>query len=185
MRTTCRPDSAPEHELGATRSCRSEQGGGDAGRAPSAGGLIHSFFQNQVALIPDAVAVVFEGRVLTYAELNRQSNQLARHLRGLGVGPEVRVGICVERSLDMVVGLLGILKAGGAYVPLDPAYPQERLRFILEDTAAPVVVAQSSLAERLSSYRGQVVYLDRDAALIAARSCDPLAEERATASNLA
>ncbi|HOW73556.1 MAG TPA: amino acid adenylation domain-containing protein, partial [Phycisphaerae bacterium] len=123
--------------------------------------------------------------MLTYAELNRQSNQLARHLRGLGVGPEVRVGICVERSLDMVVGLLGILKAGGAYVPLDPAYPQERLRFILEDTAAPVVVAQSSLAERLSSYRGQVVYLDRDAALIAARSCDPLAEERATASNLA
>ena len=81
---------------------------------------IHQLFEEQVERTPDAVAVVFEDRQLTYAQLNARANQLARHLRRLGVGPEVLVGLCVERSLEMVVGLLGILKAGGAYVPLDP-----------------------------------------------------------------
>ncbi|MCP4549380.1 MAG: amino acid adenylation domain-containing protein [bacterium] len=93
---------------------------------------IHELFEAQVERTPDAVAVVFEERHLTYRELNRRANQLAHHLQGLGVGPEVLVGICVERSLEMVVGLLGILKAGGAYVPLDSAYPEERLAFMLE-----------------------------------------------------
>jgi non-ribosomal peptide synthetase component F len=93
---------------------------------------IHQIFERQVEKTPDAVAVVFEERRFTYQELNCHANQLAHHLRTLGVGPEVLVGICMERSLEMVVGLLGILKAGGAYVPLDPAYPLERLAFVLD-----------------------------------------------------
>jgi hypothetical protein len=96
---------------------------------------IHQLFEAQVARTPGAVAVVFEDEALTYAELNARANQLARHLIALGAGAETLVGICMERSLEMVVGLLGILKAGGAYVPLDPTYPQQRLAFMLEDTA--------------------------------------------------
>ena len=90
---------------------------------------IHQLFEAQVEKTPDAIAVVFEDQQLTYRELNRRANQLAHYLQKLGVGPEVLVGICVERSIEMVVGLLGILKAGGAYVPLDPSYPRERLSF--------------------------------------------------------
>ena len=100
---------------------------------------IHELFEEQVERTPDAVALVFEDQRLTYRELNRRANQLAHYLRKLGVGPEVLVGICMERSLEMVVGLLGILKAGGAYVPLDPAYPKERLAFMVEDTGIAVV----------------------------------------------
>src|SRR5262249_12038268 len=99
---------------------------------------------------------------LTYAELDAHANQLARHLIGLGVGPETVVGLLVERSLEMVVGLIGILKAGGAYLPLDPAYPQERLAFMLADAAAPVLVTQSALRERLPSHDTKVVRLDTD-----------------------
>ena len=88
-----------------------------------------SCLKTQVEKTPDAVAVVFEDQQLTYRELNKRANQLAHYLRKLGVGPEVLVGICVERSLEMVVGLLGILKAGGAYVPLDPEYPQGAIGF--------------------------------------------------------
>ena len=95
---------------------------------------LHDLFEAQVARTPDAIAVVFDEAHLTYHELNTRANQLAGYLQQHGVGPEVLVGICVERSLDMVVGLLGILKAGGAYVPLDPAYPQERLAFMLADS---------------------------------------------------
>src|SRR4028118_1768190 len=101
---------------------------------------VHELFEEQVERTPDAVAAVFEDQQLTYRELDRRANQLARHLRALGVGPETLVGICLERSLEMVVGLLGILKAGGAYVPLDPAYPKERLAFMLEDASVGVLL---------------------------------------------
>ena len=93
--------------------------------------------------------MVFEDTSLTYGELDARANQLAHHLRALGVGPEVVVGLCVERSLEMLVGLLGILKAGGAYLPLDPDYPPERLAFMLADAGAPVLVTQSALRDRL------------------------------------
>ena len=95
-----------------------------------------ALFAAQAARTPDAIAVVFEDRTLTYAALDAHANRLAHHLRGLGVGPETVVGLCVERSPEMVVGLLGILKAGGAYLPLDPDYPRERLAFMLADAGA-------------------------------------------------
>ncbi len=123
---------------------------------------IHELFEAQVDRTPDAIAVVFEDAHLTYGELNRRANQLAHALRKLGVAPDTLVGICVERSLDMVVGLLGILKAGGAYVPLDPGYPQQRLAFMLADCQAPVLVTQSSLTVGLPAHRAQVVRLDAD-----------------------
>ncbi len=123
---------------------------------------IHQLFEEQVERTPDAVAVVFEGQQLTYQQLNARANQLAHYLQTLGVGPEVLVGICVERSLEMVVGLLGILKAGGAYVPLDPVYPCERLAFILEDTSMQVLLTQTQLVESLPSHLAQVVCLDTD-----------------------
>ena len=96
---------------------------------------VHELVEAQVARTPDAIAVVFDGERLTYAELNARANRLAHHLRGLGARPDARVAICMERGLEMVVGLLAILKAGGAYVPLDPSYPQERLAFMLADSA--------------------------------------------------
>ncbi len=108
---------------------------------------IHELFEQQAERTPDSVAVVFGEQHLTYRELNQRSNQLANHLHNLGVQPDDLVGICVERSLEMVVGLLGILKSGGAYVPLDPAYPKERLDFILEDTRATIVLTQATIAE--------------------------------------
>ncbi len=101
---------------------------------------IHYLVAAQAERTPEAVALVSERQHVTYRELNAWANQLAHHLRGLGVGPETLVGLCVDRSVAMVVGVLGILKAGGAYVPLDPSYPQERLTFLLEDTAAPVLL---------------------------------------------
>ncbi|MBO0800342.1 MAG: AMP-binding protein, partial [Blastocatellia bacterium] len=103
---------------------------------------IHKWFEAQVERTPDAVAVVFENERLTYRELNCRANRLAHHLQALGVGPGVLVGICMERSLEMMLGILGILKAGGAYVPLDLAYPKDRLAFILEDAATPVLLTQ-------------------------------------------
>ncbi|MEH2032602.1 MAG: non-ribosomal peptide synthase/polyketide synthase [Nostoc sp.] len=123
---------------------------------------IHQLFEAQVELTPNTVAVVFEGKQLTYQQLNAKANQLARYLQSLGVKPEVLVGICVERSLEMVVGLLGILKAGGAYVPLDPAYPSERLAFMLEDSSVPVLLTQAHLVEKLPHHTARVVCLDSD-----------------------
>ena len=123
---------------------------------------IHELFEAQVEKTPEAVAVVFEEQRLTYRELNERANQLGHHLRSLGVGPEVLVGLCVERSLEMVVGLLGILKAGGAYVPLDPTYPKERLSFLLEDTGAPVLLTQARLALGLPEHRARVLCLDTE-----------------------
>lgn len=130
---------------------------------------IHQLFEEQVTRTPDNIAVLFEDDQLTYRELNNRSNQLAHHLRTLGVGPEVLVGICVERSIEMVVGLLGILKAGGAYLPLDPTYPAERLAFMLTDANVSVLLTQSHLREglpvgALRQAQGtiKVVCLDRD-----------------------
>ena len=111
---------------------------------------IHRLFETRAAEMPNAVALDFEGRTLTYEQLDRKSNQLAHYLRGIGVGPEVLVALFVERSLDMVIGMLGIAKAGGAYVPLDPDYPAKRIEYILADAQAPVIVTQAHLAQRLA-----------------------------------
>jgi amino acid adenylation domain-containing protein len=136
---------------------------------------IHHLFEEQVERTPDAVALEFEDKQITYRELNQRANQLAHYLMTLGIGPEKLVGICAERSIEMVVGLLGILKAGGAYVPLDPTYPYERLRFMLEDSRASVLLTEQKFIEdrqwriddgdsRPSIFhpRLQIVCLDRD-----------------------
>ncbi|MBD2776531.1 non-ribosomal peptide synthetase [Iningainema tapete] len=123
---------------------------------------IHQLFEEQVELNPDAVAVVFENQQLTYRQLNERANQLAHYLRTKGVEPEVLVGICLERSLEMVVGILGILKAGGAYVPLDPSYPTERLAYTLLDAEVTVLLTQKSLLPSLPENQAFVVCLDAD-----------------------
>src|SRR5262249_47126755 len=123
---------------------------------------IHQLFESQVTRTPDAVAAVFEDEQLTYRELNTRANQLAHYLRTLGVGPETRVGICIERSLEMVVGILGVLKAGGAYVPFDPTYPKERLVFMIQDTQAPVVLTQARLKEAMAESVAHLVCLDTE-----------------------
>jgi amino acid adenylation domain-containing protein len=125
---------------------------------------IHRTFERQAARTPDAVAVSSDEGELSYAELNARSNQLARHLRRLGVGAESRVGLCLGRSSEMVVGILSILKAGGAYVPLDAEYPAERLLYMLEDAGVSVVLTESGLAERLPAHWAQVVSLDEERA---------------------
>lgn len=144
---------------------------------------LHGLFSEHAAASPDAVAVVCEDRHLTYGELDRRSNQLARLLSDLGVGPDVVVALCVERSPEMVVGVLGILKSGGAYLPLDPGYPRERLAYMLEDSRAAVVVAQDGTADLLPG-RTRMVRIDRDAAEIGRRSADGF-DGGATAANLA
>ncbi|WP_150048085.1 non-ribosomal peptide synthetase [Methylomonas rhizoryzae] len=130
---------------------------------------IHQLFEAQVEKTPDAIALSFEGESLSYAELNAQANQLAHYLIERGVGPDVLVGICLERSLAMVVGLLGILKAGGAYVPLDPNYPAERLAFMLADIAPVVILTQAKFAE-LDFAGAPVLSLDSDWTQVAAYS---------------
>src|SRR6185503_15044960 len=107
---------------------------------------LHELFQQQANRTPNATALAYEGQRLTYAELNAKTNQLAHYQQRAGVGPETLVGICLERSLEMVIGLLGILKAGGAYVPLDPSYPAERLRLIVEESGIPVVLTTQRFA---------------------------------------
>src|SRR5829696_1864991 len=133
---------------------------------------IHELFEEQAEHTPEAVAVVSGDDQLTYRELNGRTNQLARHLRALGVGPEVLVGICVERSMEMMVGLLGVLKAGGAYVPLDPAYPKQRLAFMLEDTQAPVLLTQERLVKGLPEHGAEMVCLDAHWPLLAREAED-------------
>ena len=122
----------------------------------------HDLFEAQAGRTPEAIAVVFEGRQLTYRELNARSNQLAHYLIRQGVGPEVLVGLCVERALEMVVALLGIHKAGGAYVPIDPNYPQERKRFMVADAQVSVLLTQRELAGRLPLPAKQTILLDED-----------------------
>ncbi len=123
---------------------------------------MHELFEAQVEQTPNAIAVVDEKQHLSYAELNARANQLAHHLRKLGVTPETLVGICMQRSIDIAIGLLGILKAGGAYVPFDPTYPKERLSFMLEDTKTPVIVTEQGLVDTMPDHDAQVICLDSD-----------------------
>ena len=123
---------------------------------------LHQFFEEQVGRTPHAVAVECDGKSLTYRDLNERANRLAHYLRKLKVGPEVLVGICTERSLEMLVGILGILKAGGAYVPLDPAYPKDRLEVILADAKAHILLTEKKLQEILPSQLAKLILLDSD-----------------------
>ncbi len=123
---------------------------------------VHELFEGQVERTPEGIAVECEGERYTYRELNERANQVAHQLRRLGVGPEVRVGLCVERGMELVVGMLGVLKAGGAYVPLDPDYPPKRLAFMAEDSEVEVLLTQRRLVDRVPSLAVEVVYLDRE-----------------------
>ena len=145
---------------------------------------IHELFEEQVKRTPDAVAVVFEDEQLRYRELNQRANQVARYLIRLGAGPETLVGICMERSLEMIVGILGILKAGAAYTPQDPSLPQDRLAFMWQDTRVSVLLSQKRLTETLPPFAGKVVCLDRDWEQISKES-DADFESGAIAENLA
>lgn len=125
---------------------------------------IHELFEAQARKTPDSVALIFEDEKLTFGQLNRKANRLAHWLRRSGVGPEVLVGVCMDRCLDLVTGILGILKAGGVCVPLDPSYPKDRLAFMLRDTCAPVVLTQARVAERLSELDEHIRIINLDAA---------------------
>jgi len=126
----------------------------------------HELFEDRVMKTPGAIAVSMNGEMLNYFELNQKANRLAHYLQRIGVGPDRLVAICVERSIDMIVGLLAILKAGGAYVPLDPGYPSERLEFMLEDTGAPVLLTQSKIKAKLPPVKAQLILLDQHSPII-------------------
>lgn len=145
---------------------------------------VHELIAAQAARTPDAIAVVFEDTQLSYRELDARANQLAHHLRGLGAGPDTLVAICCERSLDMMIGMLGIQKAGAAYVPIDPAYPADRIAYMLEDSQAQIVVTQEPVLGALPDSRATVVCLDREWTTIAQRP-DTAPVSGATAANLA
>lgn len=142
----------------------------NTGAAYSEDQCIHQLFEAQVERSPDVVAVMYKGgdatnlSSLTYRELNRRANQLAHYLQRLGVGPETLVGLCMERSPEMIIGVLGILKAGGAYVPLDPTYPEERLTFMLSDARTPVLLTQEHASAKIApaEHEMEVVFLDKD-----------------------
>ncbi|MEB3214887.1 MAG: AMP-binding protein [Nostocales cyanobacterium 94392] len=121
---------------------------------------IHELFEEQVAKTPNAIAVVFENQQLTYQELNNRANQLAHHLQKLGVKPEVLVGICLNRSLEMMIGLLAIIKAGGAYVPLDPTYPQQRLDYMMSDSGISILLTTENLLTQLPTHELKVICID-------------------------
>ncbi len=140
-------------------------------------------FEAQVARTPEAVAALLGDEQLTYAELNARANQLAHHLRALGVGPEVLVGICMQRSLEMMVAVLGVLKAGGAYVPLDPTYPQERLAYMLDDAQVVALLTQEHMRAVLPEHPARVLCLDNEAHIIARERTDNLAQTT-TAENI-
>lgn len=145
---------------------------------------LHELIARQVERTPDAVAVAFDNEELSYRDLNSRANQLAHYLRRLGVGPDVLVGICLERSLAMVVGLLGILKAGGAYVPLDPEYPIERLIHMVEDSELKVLLTQGQLRSRVSQLPAQLICLDSLSNVLSQESFE-LCDSGATPENLA
>jgi len=140
------------------------------GQQDPLGKRIHQLFEEQAERVPDAVAVVFEEHTLTYRELNQRANQVAHHLKKLGVGRDTFVGLYVDRCAEMVVGLLAILKAGGAYVPLDPTYPQERLSYMLEESRAPVVLTQNKWKAMLPATDAHAVCFDADREQFAAES---------------
>ena len=121
---------------------------------------VHEIFESEAQRRAKSIAVVSENQSLTYEQLNNRANQLAHHLRTLGVGPDVLVGLCVNRSLDMVVAVLGILKAGGAYVPLDPAYPKDRIGYIMEDAHAPIFLTQQELLPGFREHGAKTVLID-------------------------
>ena len=133
----------------------------NADRDRETGACVHRQFEAQASRVPDAPALTCGGATLTYGELNARANRLAHHLRALGVGLEVLVGVCLERSFDMVVGLLAVLKAGGAYVPLDPSYPPERLAYLVGDAGVPVLITREALLGRLEGHEAYAVCLDR------------------------
>ncbi|WP_424101444.1 amino acid adenylation domain-containing protein [Moorena producens] len=145
---------------------------------------IHQLFEEQVEKTPDAIAVVFEEQKLTYSQLNSKANQLAHYLQKLGVVPETLVGICVERSVEMVVGLLAILKAGGAYVPLDPNYPTSRLNYMIEDAELSILLTQEKWQDHLSDTKASVICLDTDEEIISQQSQE-MPENQVTANQLA
>jgi aspartate racemase len=145
---------------------------------------LQQLFEAQAAATPQAIALIFEAEQVSYAELNRRANQLAHYLRRLGVGPEVLVGICLERGVAMVVALLAILKAGGAYLPLDPAYPVERLSFMLADAGVTVLVTEQALRAQFGESAARAVCLDVEAEAIRGESVEELANET-VAENLA
>ncbi|WOB07297.1 MupA/Atu3671 family FMN-dependent luciferase-like monooxygenase [Piscinibacter gummiphilus] len=132
---------------------------------------VHRLFEEQAARTPNATAVTCEDQSLTYDELNRRANQLARRLKSLGVGPDVLVGLCAERSVEMMVGLIAIHKAGGAYVPLDPSYPKDRIAYMVEDSKVPVLLTQDRV--ELPKHSAKVIKLDTDWASIATESAEP------------
>ena len=119
-------------------------------------------FEEQAAKIPKSTAIVFEDQELSYKELNERSNQLARYLQKQGIKAETLVPICIERSMEMMTGILGIIKAGGAYVPVDPEYPQERVNYMLEDTGAKLVLSSTASREKLSESGLNVIAIDGD-----------------------
>jgi amino acid adenylation domain-containing protein len=136
---------------------------------------VHELFEAQVARTPDAIAAEFSGAQLAYRELNTRANQLARYLGRQGVGPEVLVGVCVERSFEMLVSILAVLKAGGAYVPLDPTYPSERITFMIEDAGLTLLLTQARLVKDIPTCRARLIPVDRDAEIIARECKDNLA----------
>jgi amino acid adenylation domain-containing protein len=131
---------------------------------------IHQLFEAQVEQAPDAIVVIFEDQQITYRELNNRSNQLAHYLQKIGVNSEVLVGLCVERSIEMIVGMLGILKAGGAYVPLDSSYPQERLNFMIEDAQITLLLTEKKLVKQFEGFSNLVICLDKNWETIAQQS---------------
>jgi natural product biosynthesis luciferase-like monooxygenase protein len=157
---------------------------GTAPRELRQGQTIHQMIAAQAARTPEAVAVAFEDRQMTYRELDVAANRLAHKLRSLGAGADTLVALCCERSLDMLVGMLGILKSGAAYVPLDPAYPGDRIEYMLEDSQAKILVTQEAVLGELPDTRADIVCLDRDAAALA-KEPETLPAESSTSANLA
>jgi non-ribosomal peptide synthetase component F len=146
---------------------------------------IHQLFETQVEKTPDNKAIAYQEQYLTYQELNQRSNQLAHYLQKLKIGPDVLVGICLERSVDLVVATLGVLKAGGAYVPLDVNYPQDRLAYMIDDTQVPVLLTYKYLSDKLPHNNVNAIYLDTEWPLIAQENAENLHIEGTTSANLA